>query len=77
MIVTPFGKITDIIQGQEEVEGNISTWFSLKQYLQQKYPALENEMYIVAKNREMYSGETDFIIDEKDEIALMPPFSGG
>jgi molybdopterin synthase sulfur carrier subunit len=49
---------------------------SLKQILNQKYPALlQLKSYMVAVNKEY--AVTDLLISENDEIAIIPPVSGG
>jgi len=49
---------------------------SLKQILNQKYPALlQLKSYMVAVNKEY--AVTDVLISENDEIAIIPPVSGG
>ena len=48
----------------------------LKAILNQKYPALlQLKSYMVAVNREYANGEA--LITENDEIAIIPPVSGG
>ena len=49
---------------------------SLKQILNQKYPALlQLKSYMVAVNKQY--AVTDVLISENDEIAIIPPVSGG
>ncbi|MDH4226218.1 MAG: MoaD/ThiS family protein [Deltaproteobacteria bacterium] len=43
--------------------------------LRKLYPALPNAPYMVAVNEEQAKQNTT--IKDKDEVAIMPPFSGG
>ncbi len=48
----------------------------LKSMLEEKYPALKKlGSYMIAVNNE-YAGD-EIIINDKDEVALIPPVSGG
>lgn len=48
---------------------------SLKAWLQQNFPALENKKFAIAVNKKIVSGAVP--LNENDEVALMPPYSGG
>ena len=53
-----------------------STTADLKAYLNSQYPALQQlATYLIAVNSEYSSEQT--IIQEGDEIAIIPPVSGG
>lgn len=76
--ILAFGIVREILNGHsikiELPEG--STTADLKTLLNSHYPALEQlSIYMIAVNNE-YSPENKIII-EGDEIALIPPVSGG
>ncbi|MFZ1704516.1 MAG: MoaD/ThiS family protein [Saprospiraceae bacterium] len=77
MKIKCFGRISDIITSEWELEKEMSTWFELKKALIKKYPLLEYEVFTIAINQQMYNGNEDIALNHNDEIALMPPFSGG
>ena len=75
--VLAFGIAKDIF-GQSainvEIEGE--TTGGLKQTLEQQYPRLKQlTSYMVAVNNEY--AQDDAILTEHDEIAIIPPVSGG
>ena len=76
--ILAFGIVKDIF-GAASNEIEIDTTISIagfKDILEQKYPGLKNiSSYAVAVNNE-YASE-DIMITEKDEIAIIPPVSGG
>jgi len=47
----------------------------LKVILKQKYPRIEGFSYAIAVNKNMVVQNQ--ILNDSDEVALMPPFSGG
>ena len=70
-----FGIISEICdRNSEEISfsGSIS---DLRDFLIKKYPALLHEKYQVAINQEI-SLMTDVVVTG-DEVALLPPFTGG
>lgn len=48
---------------------------SLRALLQNKYPSLASNCYMIAVNRSKADDAT--LLHETDEIALLPPFAGG
>jgi molybdopterin synthase sulfur carrier subunit len=75
--VKAFGITKDIVGGREtvvEVEGK--TVAALRAQLQTKYPQLVTlrSLFIAVNNA---YAEEDLLIGEADEIALIPPVSGG
>lgn len=76
-VIKAFGITKDIIGGREtllELEGN--TVASLRDTLKKRYPPLvEIRSLMVAVNNSY--AEDDLTIGESDEIALIPPVSGG
>ena len=75
--VLAFGIAKDIFGGSSiDVELSRGTAGNLKQSLEERYPRLKHlTSYMVAVNNEY--AEDEFIINERDEIAIIPPVSGG
>jgi molybdopterin converting factor subunit 1 len=76
--VLAFGIAKDIFSGSSiEVElPENGTTHNLKQLLEGHYPRLKHlASYMVAVNNEYASDEG--LLTEKDEIAIIPPVSGG
>ena len=76
--VLAFGIAKDIFGGTSidvELDGDATT-ANLKATLEEQYPKLkELRSYMVAVNDEYANGDT--AISEQDEIAIIPPVSGG
>ena len=75
--IKTFGIARDILGSKElvfEIDGN--TLMDLRSSLSKKYPELEslNSLFI-AVNQSYAEDET--VLNESDEIALIPPVSGG
>jgi molybdopterin converting factor subunit 1 len=76
--VLAFGIAKEIFESPSaDIElNNAATVSNLKIVLEKKYPALKKlGSYMVAVNNEYAQERT--IIDAKDEIAVIPPVSGG
>jgi len=75
--VLAFGIAKDIFGGSTimlDVQGNTAS--DLKATLEQQFPRLKQlRSYMIAVNNE-YAGDNR-TIDETDEIAIIPPVSGG
>lgn len=70
-----FGLIAEVTSCNEEsLETNSNTISELREELYNKYPVLINKDFQVAQNREVVSNDSKIT---GDEIALLPPFSGG
>lgn len=71
--------ITKEIVGQQKLKVEMpsqATITHLLESLKQTYPALENlDAMLVAVNNEY--GQQNQILEESDEIAIIPPVSGG
>lgn len=75
--IKTFGIARDIMGGKEvEVEISGNTVSLLRSSLIQKYPELENLRSLFIAVNQNYSEDTTELI-ESDEIALIPPVSGG
>ena len=75
--VKAFGIVKDILGGKEKVvELQGQTIADLRQELNEKYPALSGlrSLFIAVNNN---YAEDETILQETDEIALIPPVSGG
>ena len=76
-VIKAFGVTRDIIGVREatlELEG--STVGSLRHALKTRYPSLQNIRSLMIAVNSSYA-EDDLSIEESDEIALIPPVSGG
>jgi molybdopterin converting factor subunit 1 len=73
-----FGITTDLV-GTSNLDfmlSDASTVLDFKNLLKKKYPQLKNiTSYAIAVN-EVYA-EDDLILKESDEVAIIPPVSGG
>lgn len=75
MRIKVFGQLVDLI-GRNCIEViDVNDTDKLIQQLQSKYPLLKNSKYKVAVNRNIIQSNT--ILKQDAEIALLPPFSGG
>lgn len=73
--ILTFGQIAELMgQSTFEYTGARST-DELAQQLTARYPALANVKYSMAVNKKIVQGNTP--LNDKDVIALLPPFSGG
>jgi len=75
-----FGITRDIVnEGSIDVESSqssIENVGELRTYLVNKYPALEKLSSLAIAVNSNYVGD-DFLLSKNDEIALIPPVSGG
>jgi len=70
-----FGLIAEIATCNEEtIELSNATIADLKNVLIGKYPELNTKDFQIAQNKEVVSSNT---IVTGEEIAILPPFSGG
>jgi sulfur-carrier protein len=70
-----FGQLEDITQANEIAVEAVDNTEALLQLLFEKYPALKEKKFKVAINKKMTEEKT--MLQSNDEIALLPPFSGG
>lgn len=73
-----FGIIADIAQKKEEVlfiDGNCNTLNKLQSSMEIKYPKMLDVNYSVAINKLFANCDMD--LNNKDEVAFLPPFAGG
>lgn len=70
-----FGLIAEITSCDEEsIELKEQTIQELRQILENKYPELKYRDFQIAQNKEIATNDTNLT---GEEIALLPPFSGG
>lgn len=70
-----FGLIAAITSCDEEsIELKEQTIQELRQILENKYPELKYRDFQIAQNKEIATNDTNLT---GEEIALLPPFSGG
>jgi molybdopterin converting factor small subunit len=75
MTVRIFGQLQDIV-GSNSIEfEEAADTNALIGQLQSKYPALKHAKYKVAVNRNII--QSNMVLQQDAEIALLPPFSGG
>ena len=79
MDVILFGISREIV-GQKKLKvgptENIQTVGELKQWMKQKYPALQNLTSIAVAVDSEYADDEQSLLDE-NEVAIIPPVSGG
>lgn len=70
-----FGQIAEVThKSEEQINLDGGTIASISNYLFAKYASLKTKDFQIAQNQEMVDQDT---ILTGDEIALLPPFSGG
>ncbi|MDR8390736.1 MoaD/ThiS family protein [Aliifodinibius sp. S!AR15-10] len=75
MKIQLFGNLVDLA-GKNHVEvENQPTTDKLIELLVTRFPELKDHQFLIAVNHEVISGKTE--LHPCDEIALLPPFSGG
>lgn len=76
MTVKYFGKIAETIGKNTEVwETNNLTIESFKELLLLKYPDLQGQTFKIAVNLKLEAEQET--LQQTDELAILPPFSGG
>ncbi len=74
MNILYFGQLVDITKTAQEELSDCKDLNALKIMLEEKYPLLKEKAYIFSVNQKIVQ-ETS--LNNEDEVALMPPFSGG
>lgn len=70
-----FGLIAEVTNKTEEsIDFSANTIDAILSFLYTKYPDLKNKDFQVAQNQELVSENTKVT---GEELALLPPFSGG
>lgn len=70
-----FGQLADITGKRELNLSGFSTTTDLTRHLEETYPELSQITYSVALNKKMVT--ENCTLRPGDELALLPPFSGG
>ena len=70
-----FGQIVDVVGNNLTHVNNVDDTDGLIQNLQLKHPALIDSKYRIAVNR--YIIQSNTVLQQDAEVALLPPFSGG
>jgi molybdopterin converting factor subunit 1 len=70
-----FGRLRDVVGTNEIVASDIKDIEDLKKYLFEKFPKLKGEIFSIALNYEII--HTNENLKDNDEVALIPPVSGG
>lgn len=71
--VIAFGQIAEITG--KEITLEASDISSLRSILSEKFPALSDRKFAIAVNKKLVQGNLG--LNQKDTVALMPPYSGG
>ncbi len=69
-----FGQIKSITTLPSEQITFAANLEDLRMILNEKYPKLQNAHFVFSVNKKI---SVDCTLHEHDEVALMPPFSGG
>jgi molybdopterin converting factor small subunit len=70
-----FGPLQDITGWNEKALDDIQDSESLVQALESIFPQFKGLEYQIAVNHDLIDQNTQF--QDRDEVALLPPFSGG
>lgn len=70
-----FGILEDKAERSSAVFENVNDLDELKRNLKTKFSFLEKVSYAIAVNQSIVKGNT--VLNNNDEIALLPPFAGG
>ncbi len=73
--IIAFGIIAEKVQAKELMLENVSDTDSLRKHLAEKYPALSGIKISIAVNKNIVTQNT--VLNHGNEVALLPPFSGG
>jgi len=72
--ISIFGHLTEITGSELELSG-IKDSDMLKQYLYEQFPDLQHKSFAIAVDKKIIQSNT--LLNDNAEIALLPPFSGG
>lgn len=75
MLIQCFGMLKELIGTDRLNLEQYSNTDQLQQKLVQLYPAIQDQPFAIAVNRTIIFEPIS--LNEEDEIALLPPFSGG
>jgi len=72
--ISIFGQLTEITGSELELSG-IKDSDMLTQYLYERFPDLQHKSFAIAVDKKVIQSNT--LLNNNTEIALLPPFSGG
>jgi molybdopterin converting factor small subunit len=75
MKILAFGRLNELIGSTHVDIQGITSVEELRHELNRRFPKLENEVYAIAVNKTVVTGELR--LENDSEVALLPPFSGG
>ena len=70
-----FASVAELTGCTDTTINGVHTTEELKIILNRKFPGLDRLSYVVAVNKSLVTGKMNLV--ESDEVALLPPFSGG
>lgn len=70
-----FGQLSEVTKTSSLKLADISDTDELQKKLENRFPALAEMTFSIAVNKKMIQQKT--ILHAEDEVALLPPFSGG
>lgn len=70
-----FGQLADITRREKILVSDVIDTNGLVKAIEAQYPAMAGAKYIIAADKKVINSNTP--INEKTELALLPPFSGG
>lgn len=70
-----FGMLAEATGTEKAEVDNITNTNTLLDYLTKKYPLLNNKTYRIAVNKKLITDNEQ--LNDRDTIALLPPFAGG
>lgn len=75
MNVKLFGALVDIAGTENLLLQSVSNVNDLRNQFIELYPEAKTSKFLIAVNKKIVN--ENYSINESDEVALMPPFSGG
>lgn len=70
-----FGQLSEVTKTSSLKLADISDTDELQKKLENRFPSLAEMTFSIAVNKKMIQQKT--ILHAEDEVALLPPFSGG
>ena len=70
-----FGIIKEIMENDKTDYKSVKTSDDLIRLIENKYPKIKSLNYQISVNQELINSNT--ILNNNDEVAVLPPFAGG
>ncbi|HEY4798396.1 MAG TPA: MoaD/ThiS family protein [Bacteroidia bacterium] len=70
-----FGLLAEVAKISELVLPGVKDTDAMREKIISDFPELKNQSFVVAVNKKVITGNQ--LLDQGDEIALLPPFAGG